>query len=215
MDHLTETLKHYAINRSPTDLRDYYLNDNSAYSGLVWRLRDIKSMDFAFIYTQNNSKHRLTERIELKLQGYEVIIPSTMNKFVIDIMPGSDEIIILKRTAQHTDYSMNYLTCPIARSDAELLIAAKDSGLVTRLGTSQAYVKMLKALDAAVLLVVNPTEQRLSIDFNLSLLNLTLVGHPEGAKTLKLSIEAGQQGAEILRPIKLGETTDIQITTKY
>jgi hypothetical protein len=215
MDHLTETLKHYAINRSPTDLRDYYLNDNSAYSGLVWRLRDIKSMDFAFIYTQNNSKHRLTERIELKLQGYEVIIPSTMNKFVIDIMPGSDEIIILKRTAQNTDYSMNYLTCPIARSDAELLIAAKDSGLVTRLGTSQAYVKMLKALDAAVLLVVNPTEQRLSIDFNLSLLNLTLVGHPEGAKTLKLSIEAGQQGAEILRPIKLGETTDIQITTKY
>jgi len=47
------------------------------------------------------------------------------------------------------------------------------------------------------------------------LINLKLVGHPDGAKTLKLSIEAGQQGAEILRPINLGEKTDIQVKTKY
>jgi hypothetical protein len=41
MNHLAETLKHYAINRSPAELKDYYLDENSAYSGLVWRLRDI------------------------------------------------------------------------------------------------------------------------------------------------------------------------------
>jgi hypothetical protein len=136
MNHLAETLKHYAINRSPAELKDYYLNENSAYSGLVWRLRDIKSMDYAFIYTQNNSKYRLTERMDFKLQGYEIIYPATMHKFVIDILPGSDEIIILKRTAINRDYAMNYLTFPIVRSDEELLAAAKEEGVITRFGNS-------------------------------------------------------------------------------
>lgn len=77
LQHLAETLKDFSCNRNPIEQRDFYLKDNKFYSKDVWRLRDIRSMDYGFIYTQNNSKHKLKEIIDLTLENYQVIWPRT------------------------------------------------------------------------------------------------------------------------------------------
>lgn len=60
--------------------------------------------------------------------------------------------------AINRDYAMHYLTCPIVRSNEELLAAAKQDEVFTRFGTSkQPNLKIFNALDAAVLIVVIPT----------------------------------------------------------
>jgi hypothetical protein len=88
-----------------------------------------------------------------------VIYPAIKNKLVIDLSPGGDEIIILKRTATDAEYKMTYITCPIVRSDEELLDATIEDGKVMSLGNSKACLRLMNALDAAVLMVSNPTNQ--------------------------------------------------------
>ena len=51
LEHLAETLKHFACNRSPQDKKEFHLKENQYYGKDVWRLFDNKSLDYAFIYT--------------------------------------------------------------------------------------------------------------------------------------------------------------------
>lgn len=84
-------------------------------------------MDYGFIYTQNNSKYKLKEVVELQLESFQVIWPLQLDDgaIMLDIEPGHDEIIILRKLSDQVKYKMTYITAPVERSDEELIECAK------------------------------------------------------------------------------------------
>lgn len=56
---------------------------------------------YGFIYTLNNSKYELKEKLSPKLEGCEAIWPVQQGKggsFELNLKPGEEHIIVLRRT---------------------------------------------------------------------------------------------------------------------
>lgn len=103
---LAESLKHFACNTCPPALREFYLQDMPDVQDQIWRIQDATSMNYAFVYTQNNSKRRLVDRLTFSLQGYEVLYPEQAAYLVLDIAPGCDEIVILRKLTKDASFEL-------------------------------------------------------------------------------------------------------------
>ena len=134
------------------------MEENPDYSTDVYRVSDVESLDcyYGFIYTKNNSKYRLKETIRPHLKGLEINYPKVEGLDVeIDIPPGGDNLIILRRIEDRCSYGLAYKTHPRELNDFEMIEQAKNSEEVTPFGNTKAYFALYNDSYGAVFYIVN------------------------------------------------------------
>lgn len=147
MQTLAKALKHAAMTVSPADNHQTYLEDNEDYGTDVIRVSDVESIDcwYGYIYTQNKSKYRLKETLRPQLEGLEVAYPAMSpdaEDFELDIAPGDDHIIVLRRIENSCKYGLQYLTHERELTDEEMVEACKEMDDMIPFGESAAYYKL-------------------------------------------------------------------------
>ena len=155
---LQKALKNVAEHKVPESVRENYLEENPDYSTDVYRVTDVESLDcyYGFIYTKNNSKYRLKETVRPHLKGLEINYPKVEGQDVeIDIPPGGDHIIILRRIGDRCSYGLAYKTHPRELNDFEMIEQAKNSEEVTHFGETNAYFSLYNDSYGAVFYIVN------------------------------------------------------------
>lgn len=220
--YLVQGLKNAALSKVPEEKQEKYLAESKPDYADVIRVSDIDSLSFwyGFIYTQNNSQYRLKESITPKLEGMEALWPQNMNDeggFALDIPAGEDHIIILRQTEGSCSYGLSYLTYDRELTDDELIEKAKAELEKTVFGDSEAYFKLYNAIDAACFHFENPTGETLVANFALDLTNLAIFGNEEAEDKNKFEVRipAGESSHQILKKIKDGEGTAIQMTYSH
>ena len=111
MQVLCRALKGAAMEISPEESRQTYLEDEEDYGRDVIRVSDVESLDcyYGYIYTYNNSPYRLQETLRPALTGLEVVHPHMapgQEDIELDIPAGQDHIIILRRTSNSCSYAL-------------------------------------------------------------------------------------------------------------
>jgi hypothetical protein len=94
------------------DLREFYLNSGETEGDQVWRIQNSSSLDYGFVFTANNSKQRVRERVTLSLQGCEVIYPEPQAQLILEVNPGSDAIIIIRKIAKKSSFELQSEVLP-------------------------------------------------------------------------------------------------------
>jgi hypothetical protein len=123
---LEKAMKYAAKSAAGEDSKQYYLQANEDYGEDVYRISDVESLGcwYGFIYTMNNSKYQLKETIRPTLEGLEVVHPALSGEegtdVELDLQPGQDHVVILRRTQGSCTYGLHYLTHPRALSDEEI-----------------------------------------------------------------------------------------------
>ena len=221
MQVLARALKGAAINLSPEESRQYYLEENEDYGTDVVRISDVESLDcwYGYIYTQNKSPHRLQEVVRPQLVGLEVVWPRLepdQDDIDIDVPSGSDNIIILRRTQPSCQYGLQYMTHPRELNDDEMLEIAKLMEEVNYFGESQAFYKLYNTARGAVFYFENQEpNKKLACTFEMDMQNLYIVGEPQNATLFEFELDPGQSASKMLKPIEDGEATGIQMRYEF
>jgi len=155
MQILARALKGAAMNLSPPEQRQTYLEDNEDYGTDVLRVSDVESLDcwYGYIYTRNNSPYRLQETVKPQLSGLEVVwpyLPEGEDEIEIDVPAGSDHVIILRRSSPSCQYGLQYLTHQRELEDDEMVEITKQLEEVNPFGESQAFYKLYNTAKGAV-----------------------------------------------------------------
>lgn len=111
MQVLCRTMKGAAMELSPPDMRQTYLEEDEDYGRDVIRVSDVESLDcwYGYIYTYNNSPYRLQETLRPALTGLEVVYPPMtpgQEDIELDIPAGQDNVIVLRRTQNSCSYAL-------------------------------------------------------------------------------------------------------------
>lgn len=159
MQVLCRALKGAAMELSPVESRETYLEEDEDYGKDVIRVSDVESLDcwYGYIYTYNNSPYRLQETLRLTLQGLEVIYPPQTpgeEEIDIDIPAGQDNIVVLRRTQNRCQYGLQYLTHPRELEDDEMIEIAKQME-ANQYGEALVYYKLYNTAKAAVFFFEN------------------------------------------------------------
>jgi hypothetical protein len=139
IQYLVRALKYAAINLSPEDTHQTYLEENEDYGTDVIRISDVESIDcwYGYIYTQNKSKYLLKETLRPNLTGLEVVYPppeGDEGDIELEIPAGQDHIVILRRIDNSCTYGLQYLTHQRQLEDSELEEMAKNMDEVNAFG---------------------------------------------------------------------------------
>ena len=121
------------------------MEDNPDYADNVWRITDVECLDcyYGFIYTKNGSKYRLKETLRPQLNGLEINWPVVDSDDVeIDIPPGGDHIVILRRFGDRCTYGLAYRTHQRELNDFEMADTAKNVDESTPFGDTNAFFKL-------------------------------------------------------------------------
>lgn len=198
-----------------------YLADKPEYEQCM-RISSIDALDcwYGFIYTVNSSAYRLKEDFTVNLKGLEIAYPDgyqSGQEILIDLEPGEDHIIILRRTEGKCSYATSFRTHARELSDEELIQKAKDVEQVSQFGEEEGYFKLYCTAENAVFYFENPDSSKtLEAEFDLQLDNLYIVGGEEkGQKTFKVSLGPGETGHKILKSVDKGKGTSIQMSYSY
>ena len=105
---------------------------------------------YGYIYTQNQSAHRLQETLRPELEGLEVMYPfenrggQTSQDIELDLPADEDHIVILRRSNAECSYSLGYLTHERTLTDAQMVQMAieMDEREKTYFGDSAAFFKL-------------------------------------------------------------------------
>ena len=178
-EYLAKALKWAAKNMSPVESRQTYLQENEDYGTDVIRISDVECLNcwYGFIFTQNNSKYKLTETMRPALEGLQVVYPPMDDEQDIDfsIQPGEEHIVILRRTENSCTYGLQYMTHPRELSDEEMMDMARsiDDEDAAYFGQSNALYKLYNTAQCAVFFFENrEREKTLSTRFELQMENL-------------------------------------------
>ena len=155
MEYLAKALKDAAKTRSPKDSKQFYLEENEDYGNDVVRISDVECLNcwYGFIYTQNNSKHKLSETLRPTLEGLEVIYPAMTNEedIQLNIPAGEDHIVILRRTETSCKYGLQYMTHQRQLTDEEMMQNARDldDEEIVAFGESAGFYKLFNTANGA------------------------------------------------------------------
>lgn len=133
-------------------MREFYLADNHDYGEKVVRVQDVESLPcwYGYIYTENNSEHRLKETLRPEFEGITVFYPflerpeeGTPLEVHLDIAKGTNDIVILRRVRAEARMTLNYLTHEPELTRDQLLNKANNMGERTDFKNTQAFFKLL------------------------------------------------------------------------
>ena len=222
MEYLAKALKDAAKTRAPEDSRQLYLEDNEDYGTDVTRISDVECLNcwYGFIYTQNNSKYKLTETLRPALEGLEVIYPDMENEddLLLNIPAGGDHIVILRRIDASCKYGLQYMTHQRQLTDEEIMEMAKDLGdeEIVMFGESAGFYKLFNTAQGAAFYFENREASRaLKVKFEMQIENLKIQGEPEDSDTFEFNLAPGKSDYKLLKPIVEGEATAIQMRYEF
>lgn len=154
-----------------------------------------------------------------ELAGLEIVWPEgkrSGDDIEIDISPGEDHIIIVRRTGEMSSWSLSYRTHAREFSHEELVQKAKEQDTKNPFGDEQAFFRLYNTTEHAVFYFENPDPTKtLEAEFNLELKNLALVGDDAGETTFKITLGPGETGYKILKAVERSKGTSIQMAFSF
>lgn len=220
MEYLILALKDAAKTRSPEESKQFYLEDNEEYGKDVTRVSDVECLNcwYGFIYTQNNSIHKLTETMRPNLEGLEVIHPGMDDEgdIIFSIPAGGDHIVILRRIDPSCRYGLQYMTHPRQLTDEEMMQNAKDNEEPIMFEDTAGLYKLFNTAQGAAFYFENGERSKsLSVKFEMQIENLAIQGEPEGSSSFEFLLAPGKTCYKLLKPIIEGEATAIQMRYEF
>ena len=163
-----------------------------------------------YLYTNNSSKHTLSETLKLNLKGAEIFWPPTHeDTYELELPAGADHIAIFRATATQTSYSYLPSVKPRVKGLNELIDLANKQPHEP-LGNTGLIYRLYNSVDAACLVIENTDASSVWFKFTFETVNLRLENAGEDwDMTFSSTVEPGQKSVAILRPIVLGESTSI------
>ena len=218
MQVLARAFKLAAMTRMPASERQTYLAEDENYGTDVFRVTDIDplrniSLDcwYGYIYTRNDSPYRLQETLRPQLDGLEVVWPMIaegQEDIEIDVPAGLDHVIILRRTAPHCQFGLQFLTHPRELEDDEMIEIAKSMDETNLFGDSKAFYKLYNTAKGAVFYFENGERLKtFRCTFELGLENLYIVGEPNSAVKFTVELRPGQSAVKLLKSVLDGDNT--------
>ena len=144
LDLLVKVIKHSVMNDKIVAPRTKYLAQMDGYSE-VYRVElpyHILDSNFGLVYTRNESDFILREMMTFELFGMDICWPlgaRTGEQFMMEIEPGNDFIVILRKNYANCQYSLTYDTHSRELEDEELIQKAVDQKKKAHFGSEQAY----------------------------------------------------------------------------
>lgn len=222
MQYLVAALKDAAKRLAPEADKTFYLEDNEDYGTDVVRITNVECLNcwLGFIYTQNNSRFKMTETMRPALEGLEVLYPEMEDEqdILLSVPAGEDHIVVLRRTEASCKYGLQYMTHQRQLTDEEMMQGAKelDDDEATLFDGTNCFYKLFNTpMGAAFYFENQESSKTLQAKFEMQIENLEIQGEPKGAQEFTIELAAGKSAYKLLKPIVEGEGTGIQMRYEF